>query len=30
VSLDDGIDTQTAAGRLFLQIRGAFAEYETA
>jgi len=29
VSLDDGIDTQTAAGRLFMQIRGAFAEYET-
>jgi len=28
VSLDDGIDTQTAAGRLFMQIRGAFAEYE--
>ncbi len=30
ISLDDGIDTQTAAGRLFMQIRGAFAEYETA
>ncbi len=30
VSLDDGIDTQTAAGRLFMQIRGAFAEYEAA
>ncbi|HEX9640930.1 MAG TPA: recombinase family protein [Candidatus Krumholzibacteria bacterium] len=30
VSLDDGIDTQTASGRLFLQIRGALAEYEAA
>ena len=30
VSLDDGIDTQTAAGRLFMQMRGAFAEYEAA
>lgn len=30
VSLDDGIDTQTAVGRLFMQIRGAFAEYEAA
>ena len=30
VSLDDGVDTQTAAGRLFMQIRGAFAEYEAA
>lgn len=30
ISLDDGIDTQTAAGRLFMQIRGAFAEYEAA
>lgn len=30
VSLDDGIDTQTPAGRLFMQIRGAFAEYEAA
>ena len=30
ISLDDGIDTHTAAGRLFMQIRGAFAEYETA
>jgi len=28
ISLDDGIDTQTAAGRLFMQVRGAFAEYE--
>jgi DNA invertase Pin-like site-specific DNA recombinase len=27
-SLDDGIDTSTPTGRLFLQIRGAFAEYE--
>ncbi len=30
VSLDDAIDTSTAAGRLFMQIRGAFAEYELA
>jgi len=30
VSLDDGVDMQTAAGRLFMQIRGAFAEYEAA
>ena len=30
ISLDDGIDTQTATGRLFMQIRGAFAEYEAA
>jgi len=30
VSLDDGVDTGTAAGRLFTQIRGAFAEYEAA
>jgi DNA invertase Pin-like site-specific DNA recombinase len=28
VSLDDAIDTSTAAGRLFMQMRGAFAEYE--
>ncbi len=28
VSLDDSIDTRTPAGRLFMQIRGAFAEYE--
>ncbi len=28
VSLDDAIDTSTAAGRLFMQIRGAFAEYD--
>ncbi len=30
VSLDDAIDTSTAAGRLFMQIRGTFAEYELA
>lgn len=30
VSLDDGIDTGTAVGRLFMQMRGAFAEYELA
>jgi DNA invertase Pin-like site-specific DNA recombinase len=30
VSLDDAIDTSTAAGRLFMQMRGAFAEYELA
>ncbi len=30
VSLDDGIDTSTSVGRLFMQIRGAFAEYELA
>ena len=30
VSLDDGIDTSTAVGRLFMQMRGAFAEYELA
>ena len=30
VSLDDAVDTSTAAGRLFMQIRGAFAEYELA
>jgi len=28
VSVDDAIDTSTAAGRLFMQMRGAFAEYE--
>jgi DNA invertase Pin-like site-specific DNA recombinase len=28
VGLDDAIDTRTPAGRLFMQIRGAFAEYE--
>jgi DNA invertase Pin-like site-specific DNA recombinase len=28
VSLDDGLDTSTPAGRLFFAIRGAFAEYE--
>ncbi len=30
VSLDDSIDTSTASGKLFMQIRGAFAEYELA
>ncbi len=30
IVLDDGIDTTTAAGKLFFQIRGAFAEYERA
>jgi len=30
VSLDDGLDTRTPVGRFFLQIRGAFAEYEGA
>jgi len=30
VLLDDAIDTSTAAGRLFMQMRGAFAEYELA
>ncbi len=30
MSLDDAIDTSTAAGRLFMQMRGAFAEYELA
>jgi DNA invertase Pin-like site-specific DNA recombinase len=30
VSLDDAIDTSTASGRLFMQIRGAFAEWELA
>ena len=28
ISLDDGLDTSTPAGRLFFAIRGAFAEYE--
>jgi DNA invertase Pin-like site-specific DNA recombinase len=28
ISLDDGLDTSTPSGRLFFQIRGAFAEYE--
>ena len=28
ISLDDGLDTSTSVGRLFFQIRGAFAEYE--
>lgn len=30
VSVDDAIDTRTSLGRLFMQIRGAFAEYERA
>ncbi len=30
VSLDDGLDSSTAAGRLFFSIRGAFCEYERA
>jgi len=30
ISLDDAIDTSTASGRLFMQMRGAFAEYELA
>lgn len=30
ISLDDAIHTGTAAGRLFMQMRGAFAEYELA
>ncbi|MEE8550354.1 MAG: recombinase family protein [Gemmatimonadota bacterium] len=30
IVLDDGIDTTTPAGKLFFQIRGAFAEYERA
>lgn len=29
-SVDDALDTRTAAGRLFFQIRAAFAEYERA
>ena len=28
IALDDGMDTATPGGKLFLQIRGAFAEYE--
>jgi DNA invertase Pin-like site-specific DNA recombinase len=28
ISLDDGLDSSTPGGRLFFQIRGAFAEYE--
>lgn len=30
VAIDDGLDTSTPVGRLFFQIRGAFAEYERA
>ncbi len=30
ISLDDGLDTSTPVGRLFFQVRGAFAEYERA
>ena len=30
VAIEDGVDTSTSVGRLFLQIRGAFAEYERA
>lgn len=30
IGLDDAIDTRTPTGRLFMQIRGAFAEYEVA
>ena len=30
VSLDDGLDSSTAAGKLFFSIRGAFCEYERA
>lgn len=30
VSLDDGLDTSTAVGRLFFQVRAAFSEYERA
>ncbi len=29
IAVDDGLDTTTPVGRLFYQIRGAFAEYET-
>ena len=30
IAVDDGLDTTTPVGRLFFQIRGAFAEYEAA